>query len=267
VTAVSDPSELDDDAPVLLSREGAVVTLTLNQPRRKNAITLAGWRALRDTLREVAVSDARVAVVTGAAQDFCAGADLSEDSGERRPPLVDMTEINEACLALHRLPIPTIARVDGVAVGAGMNLALGCDFVVASSRARFSEIFVKRGLSVDFGGSWLLPRLVGLHRAKELVLLGDFLDAATAHQWGLVRQVVDAGELDAAVADLAGRLAAGPPIAIRASKRMLADSFEASLERALHDEARSHHINITTEDIVEASAAYVEKRDPVFRGR
>jgi 2-(1,2-epoxy-1,2-dihydrophenyl)acetyl-CoA isomerase len=178
-----------------------------------------------------------------------------------------MTEVNEACLALHRLPIPTIARVDGVAVGAGMNLALGCDFVVASSRARFSEIFVKRGLSVDFGGSWLLPRLVGLHRAKELVLLGDMLGAEQAREWGLVREVVEPAALDDAVARLAGRLLAGPPTAMRLSKRMLNDSFEATLDRALEDEARSQQVNFATEDTAEAGRAFLEKRDPVFTGR
>ena len=266
MTAVSDPV-FNGTAPVLLSREGAVATITLNNPRRKNAMSRAAWRGLRDSLREVAAGDARVLVVTGAAEDFCAGADLSGDRNERRPPLVDMTEVNEACLALHRLPIPTIARVDGVAVGAGMNLALGCDFVVASGRARFSEIFVKRGLSVDFGGSWLLPRLVGLHRAKELVLLGDMLGAEQAREWGLVREVVEPGELDAAVGRLAERLLAGPPVAMRQSKRMLNDSFEATLDRALEDEARSQQVNFATEDTAEAGRAFLEKRDPVFRGR
>jgi len=208
-----------------------------------------------------------VLVVPGAGEDFCAGADLSGNRDQRRPPMVDMAEVNTACIALHRLPIPTVARVDGVAVGAGMNLALGCDFVVASTRARFSEIFVRRGLSVDFGGSWLLPRLVGLHRAKELVLLGDMLGAEQARDWGLVREVVAPEELDAAVERLTGRLLAGPPVAMRQSKRMLNDSFEASLERALEDEARSQQINFATEDTREAGRAFLEKRDPVFRGR
>jgi enoyl-CoA hydratase/carnithine racemase len=272
MTAVSNgavPAEVLAEAapPVLLERDGDVATITLSNPRRKNAMTRAAWRALRAALREVAASDARVLVVTGAASDFCAGADLGGSRDERRPPLVDMTEVNEACLALHRLPIPTIARVDGVAVGAGMNLALACDFVVASRRARFSEIFVKRGLSADFGGSWILPRLVGLHRAKELVLLGDIIGAEQALEWGLVREVVAPEELDAAVDGLAGRLAAGPPIAMRLSKRMLHDSFEATLERALEDEARSQQINFATEDTAEAGRAFLEKRDPVFRGR
>jgi 2-(1,2-epoxy-1,2-dihydrophenyl)acetyl-CoA isomerase len=252
---------------VVLERNGAVATLTLVNPRRKNAMSRAAWRTLRDLLREVAAGDARVLVLTGAEEDFCAGADLSGDREERRPPLVDMAEVNEACVALHRLPIPTIARVDGVAVGAGLNLALACDFVVASERARFSEIFVKRGLSVDFGGSWLLPRLVGLHRAKELVLLGDIIDAQQARDWGLVREVVAPERLDDAVAALAARLAAGPPVAMRQSKQMLNASFEASLERALEDEARSQQINFATEDTAEAGQAFAEKRDPVFRGR
>jgi enoyl-CoA hydratase/carnithine racemase len=260
------PPSLDGAAPVRLTRDGAVATITLSNPRRKNAMTRAAWRALRAALAELAGSDARVLVITGDGEEFCAGADLS-DAGEGRPPLVDMTEVNEACLALHRVPIPTIARVDGVAVGAGMNLALGCDFVVASHRARFSEIFVQRGLSVDFAGSWLLPRLVGLHRAKELVLLGDMLGAEQAREWGLVREVVDPGELDAAVARLVDRLLAGPPVAMRLSKRMLNDSFEASLDRALEDEARSQQVNFATEDTVEAGRAFLEKRAPVFTGR
>ncbi|MGY1810051.1 enoyl-CoA hydratase/isomerase family protein [Blastococcus sp. SYSU D00669] len=252
--------------PVLLRRDGAVATLTLNNPRRKNAMTPAAWRALHAALDEVAASDARVLVVTGADGDFCAGADLSGGGGPWAP-MAFMTMVNEACLALHRLPIPTVARVDGVAVGAGMNLALACDLVVASSRARFSEIFVKRGLSVDFGGSWVLPRLVGLHRAKELVLLGDMLDAGQALEWGLVREVVAPEDLDAAVGRLADRLGAGPPVALRLSKRLLNDSFEASLERALEDEARAHGVNIVTEDAAEAGRAFLEKRDPTFRGR
>ncbi len=256
----------DGELPVLLSRQGDVVTLTLNNPRRKNAMSHPAWLLLRDSLVAVAAGDARVLVVTGAAGDFCAGADLSAGS-EARPPMANMAEVNQACLALHRLPIPTIARVDGVAVGAGMNLALGCDFVVASTRARFSEIFVRRGLSVDFGGSWLLPRLIGLHRAKELVLLGDMLGAEEAHRWGLVREVVDPADLDAAVDALADRLLAGPPVAMRQSKRMLNDSFEAGLERALEDEARSQEINFATDDVVEAGRAFRDKRSPAFRGR
>jgi enoyl-CoA hydratase/carnithine racemase len=268
-TAPAVPAALNGGSPppVSLARDGDVATLTLANPRRKNAMTAQAWRMLRETLVEVGRSDVRVLVVTGAGSDFCAGADLS--AREERPPapMASMAEVNDACLALHRLPVPTVARVDGVAVGAGMNLALGCDFVVASDRARFSEIFVRRGMSVDFGGSWLLPRLVGLRRAKELVLLGDIIGAAEALEAGLVREVVPAEELDGAVAALAARLASGAPVAMRQSKRMLTDSFEAGLERALEDEARSQQINFATDDLAEAVAAFHDKRDPRFTGR
>jgi enoyl-CoA hydratase/carnithine racemase len=252
---------------VLLSHNGEVATITLNNPRRKNAMSLAGWRLLRDHLQDIARSgSARVLVLTGAAGEFCAGADLSSvPSGG--PPMADMQEINEACLAIHRLPIPAIAKVDGVAVGAGMNLALACDFVVVSSRVRLSEIFVKRGLSVDFGGSWLLPRLIGLHRAKELVLLGDIIGAEEARQLGLVRTVVAPHDLDATVEALARRLLTGAPVAMRQAKRMLNDAFEASLERTLEDEARSQEISFATDDFAEAGKAFREKRAAVFRGR
>jgi enoyl-CoA hydratase/carnithine racemase len=140
----------------------------------------------------------------------------------------------ETCLALYDLPIPTIARVDGVAVGAGMNIALACDFVIATVRARFCEIFVKRGLSPDFGGSWILPRLIGLHQGKQLVLLGGFIDASAADRMGLIHQVV-----------LPGRLTSSPALAVSLSKRLLNDSLHTSIERALDDEARAQAINLT----------------------
>jgi 2-(1,2-epoxy-1,2-dihydrophenyl)acetyl-CoA isomerase len=255
-----------DDAPVLVARADGVMTVTLNQPRRKNAVTPQGWLGLRDAFSSVTLGQDRVVVVTGAGEDFCAGADLSAGSGESHS-LVSMAVVNEACLALHAIPVPTLARIDGVAVGAGMNLALACDFVIASGRARFCEIFIKRGLSVDFGGSWLLPRLVGLHKAKELVLLGDFLSAQQAHELGIVGRVVPAGELDAAVSEVVARLAANPPIAASLSKQMLNDSFDMSLRQALDGESRSQTINFTLEDTREARGAFVEKREPVFRGR
>lgn len=251
--------------PFAVSHQGRVATLTISNPRRKNAIGQAGWAALRDAVAGVAASDARVLVITGEGDDFCAGADLSAPS--ERHALTGMHEVNEACLAVHRLRIPVICRVDGYAVGAGMNLALAGDFVIASDRARFAQIFVKRGLSVDFGGSWLLPRLVGLHRAKEMVLLGGMIDAAALHGLGIVRQVVPPGGLDAAVAGLAAQLAEGPPMALAQSKRLLNDAFESSLEGALEAEAHAQAVNLAMEDAAEAGRAFFEKRPPVFRGR
>jgi enoyl-CoA hydratase/carnithine racemase len=253
-------------APFTLRLEGSVATLTIFNPRRKNSVPQSGWKVLTAALKEIDASAARVLVVTGAGEDFCAGADLSDESDQRHH-LVRMHEVNEACLALHRVRVPVISRVDGYAVGAGMNLALAADFVVASTRARFAEIFVKRALSVDFGGSWLLPRLVGLHRAKEMVLLGEMIDAAELHRLGVVREVVEPDLLDVAVASLIDKLSVLPPIAIAQSKRLLNDSFESSLDVALEGEARAQVVNGAMEDAQEAGRAFFEKRDPVFRGR
>ncbi|TDC89820.1 enoyl-CoA hydratase-related protein [Actinomadura sp. 7K507] len=262
-------TSIDEAAPVVppfsVSQDGAVATLTISNPRRRNSIGQAAWTALRDAVSDVADSDARVLVVTGEGDDFCAGADLSTP-GERHA-LIGMHEVNQACLALHRTRMPVICRVDGYAVGAGMNLALAGDFVIASDRARFAQIFVKRGLSVDFGGSWLLPRLVGLHRAKEMVLLGDMIDARTLHGLGIVRQVVPPEELDGAVTALAEQLVDGPPVALAQSKRLLNDAFESSFEGALEAEARAQAVNLAMEDAEEAGRAFFEKRPPVFRGR
>ncbi len=262
-------TSLDEAAPTVapfsVSTDGPVATLAISNPRRKNSIGQTLWGALRDAILSVGDTDARVLVITGEGDDFCAGADLSVP-GDRHA-LINMHEVNEACLALHRVRVPVICRVDGYAVGAGMNLALAGDFVIASDRARFAEIFVKRGLSVDFGGSWLLPRLVGLHRAKEMVLLGEMMDGAALHALGIVREVVAPEELDAAVAALAAQLVAGPPLALAQSKRLLNDSFEVSLESALESEARAQAINTTMEDAHEAGRAFFEKRSPVFRGQ
>ncbi|TDC43898.1 enoyl-CoA hydratase [Actinomadura sp. KC345] len=273
--------------PLLIDRCDGVLTVTLNRPRVKNAMPLAGWAALRDAFRSVDPLADRVVVVTGADGDFCAGADLDTGapntgapntgapntgapntgaSGTGTHPVDDMRIVGDACLALHRLPVPTIARVDGVAVGAGMNLALMCDFVVASTRARFSEIFVQRAMSVDFGGSWILPRLVGLHRAKELVLLGDIIDAGTAREIGLVHRVADEPELDAAVAELAARLAAGPRLAMAGSKALLNACFDRTLEQALDDEGRTQAISLSSPDADEAIEAFRQKRPPVYGG-
>ena len=157
-------------------------------------------------------------VLTGAGGAFCSGADLSPEGGDRPHPLAWMRHIADVALELHRLPKPTIAKVGGVAAGAGLNLALGCDLIVASDDARFSEIFTRRGLSIDGGGSWLLPRLVGLHKAKELAFFAEVIDAKEASELGLVNRVVAAAELDGTVDAWARRLADGPPLALSMTK-------------------------------------------------
>jgi 2-(1,2-epoxy-1,2-dihydrophenyl)acetyl-CoA isomerase len=139
--------------------------------------------------------------------------------------------------------------------------------VVASDTARFSEIFARRGLSVDFGGSWLLPRLIGLHKAKELAFFAEVISAKEAVEFGIVNRMVPAGELDAFVADWAARLTAGPPLALSMTKTMLNNSFAVSMDQALEDEARSQTVNFATADMAEAMAAFAQKREPRFTGR
>ena len=260
-------------------RENSVVTVTINQPKRKNAINPAMWDGLTEIFREIASNTSdRVVVVTGAGDDFCSGADLSgrgasagDSAGASAQNqvhhLAAMRRVNDACIALQRMPQPTIAKVRGVAVGAGCNLALGCDLVVASQTARFSEIFARRGLSLDFGGSWLLPRRIGMHRAKELALLAEIIGASDALEMGLVNRVLPDGEVDAFVDNWARKLAAGPPIALAQTKRLLNNSLNVTLEEALDDEAAAQTINFATSDTAEAMRAFIEKREPKFTGR
>jgi len=253
---------------MLVERSDAgVVTLTLNRPHVKNAISGDMWEELRRVFQEVTQNPAdRVLVITGAGGDFCTGADLSGVMRDGHP-LDGMHPVTAAAIALHELAKPVIAKVRGAAVGAGMNLALGCDLIVASENARFSEIFARRALSVDFGGTWLLPRVVGLHKAKELAFFGDMLSAREANEIGLVNRVVPDGELDDFVADWARRLAQGPTIALQMTKRMLASASSLSLAEALGWEATAQAVNFASSDTREGVAAFLEKRTPVFRGR
>jgi enoyl-CoA hydratase/carnithine racemase len=248
--------------------ENGVVTLTLNRPEKKNAINSAMFGELLEVFRAVndSTSD-RVLVITGAGDAFCSGADLSVRGEDKRHPTARLHWVADIALALHRIQKPVIAKVNGVAAGAGMNLALGCDLIVASDTARFTEIFAKRGLSIDFGGSWLLPRLVGMHKAKELALFADIISAKEAAEMGLVNRVVPGGQLDAFVTDWANRLAAGAPIALAMTKRLLTNSFAVSMDEALEAEGISQSVNFYTEDTKEAIAAFLEKRDPKFKGR
>jgi enoyl-CoA hydratase/carnithine racemase len=252
--------------------DGGIVTITLNRPEKKNAINPTMWDELLTTFRQVGSNDGvdRVVVLTGAGGAFCSGADLSAGlslSQRSRNQLFSMRHVGDVCLALHRMPQPTIAKVGGVAAGAGANLAFGCDLIVASDEARFTEIFARRGLTIDAGGSWLLPRLIGLHRAKELAFFADIVSAKEAEAFGLVNRVVPAGELDAFVDDWATKLAAGPPIALAQTKELLNNSFQVTLEQAVENEAKAQTVNGATADTAEAMKAFLEKRPPRFEGR
>ena len=251
-----------------VTHDGGIVNVTLNRPAKKNAITDQMWDELYETFLDVGNRDSdRVLVLTGAGGAFCAGADLWSPGGPPRHGLAAMRRVGTVVHALHQLPQPTIAKVVGVAAGAGANLALGCDLIVCAEDARFSQIFAKRGLSLDAGGAWLLPRLIGLAKAKELAFFADMVDAAHAERLGLVNRVVPNAEIDAFVDDWAQRLAQGPPIALASTKRMLNESYEMSMAKALAEEGAAQTVNFGTKDTAEAIAAFVEKREPKFNGR
>ena len=256
---------------IIVERDAGVVTVTLNRPERKNAANGAMWQELYATFGDVARRrEDRVLVVTGAGGAFCSGADIGDPKGisgdSDDPPLTRMRFLGSVMQALYDLPKPTIAKINGIAAGAGLSLALCCDLTVMASSARLSEIFSRRGLSVDGGSSWLLPRLIGLHRAKELAYFADTLSADEAASIGLVNRLVVDEEIDAFVDDWARRLAAGPPIALSMTKKLLNDSGVVSMAQALEDEARCQTVNFTTEDTREAMRAFAEKRDPHFTG-
>ncbi|NUS58451.1 MAG: enoyl-CoA hydratase [Streptomycetaceae bacterium] len=249
--------------------DDGVRTLTLNRPHRRNALNRDLWEALHDALdRAGRDPDVRALVLTGAGGAFCSGADVL-DADISRPadgshPLRRLRALTDVALALHELPVPTVARVVGPAFGAGWNLALGCDLVVAAPDATFAQVFARRGLSVDCGGSWLLPRLVGMQQAKRLTLLAETVDAREAHALGLVTWVVPEPEIDDFVGDLAARLAAGPPIALAQTKALLHEAADGPLRDALAGEARAQAVNFATADAAEAYAAFAGKREPRF---
>jgi len=253
-----------------VARDGGIVTVTLDKPEKKNAIDPGQWAELARILDDVARHPRRdrVVVLTGAGGDFSSGADLWLPPGEEPPThLTAMRNVSMAIQAVHDLPQPTIAKVPGVAAGAGCSLALACDLVVAGDRARFSMIFAKRGLALDGGASWLLPRLMPLHKAKELAFFAEILSAEEADDFGLVNRVVPQDELDGFVQGWAERLAAGPPIALSLSKRLLDDSHSRSLQEALEAEAMAQAITLSSKDTADAFRAFVEKREPRFEGR
>lgn len=245
--------------------------LTIDRPDRKNAIPVDGWPALTAAFAEFESSDDRVLVIAGAGGSFCAGADLDPDRFSTAMSVTEahrrMKVVERAAVALHRTTKPTVAAVDGVAVGAGMNLALGCDVVIATERARFSEIFVRRGLTVDFGGTWLLPRIVGLQRAKELALSGRIVEAEEAERLGIVMEVVPVARLHGRVEEVARSFLTGAPIGQMFAKQGMNASFESSFSESISWEGQSQAIALGTEDVIEGVSAFLEKRDPLWKGR
>jgi 2-(1,2-epoxy-1,2-dihydrophenyl)acetyl-CoA isomerase len=256
---------------VEVSVDGGVGSITINRPERMNACTGAMFDALHDAAMTMRTAQPRVVVFRGGGEHFCSGADVSGDDTDKIEGadhgLHSMRRIGDAVIALHALPMPTIAAVDGVAVGAGFGFALAADLMVCSDRARFSLIFARRALSLDFGTSYLLPRRVGLHRAKEMAFTAAEYGAEAAREIGFVNQVVAAEELDAAVDALVAKIVAGPPLALSMSKRLLDNAAHQSLAQAVEAETLAQNVNFTTADVAEAASAFVERRGTEFRGR
>ena len=262
-----------------VDRAGGVVTATLNRPERRNALSITMFRELRALADEVARNPRdRVLVLRGAGGTFCAGGDLTPEPGEPVPefdgpasaPAAAMasirTDVGRAALALHALEKPTIAAVQGTAAGAGASLAFGCDLTLAEEGARFGLVFVRRGLGLDFGASWSLPRLVGLKKAKELALYGDWIDAGEAERLGLVNRVFAPDGFETGVRDWAERLAGQAPLAVSVIKRSLERASETSFSEALETETLGQAALTATHDFAEGMKAFLEKRDPEFRG-
>lgn len=262
---------MTDYKSLLWEVEDHVATVTLDRPEKKNAMSFVMFNEIRDVfLRAASDDEVRVVVVTGAGGAFCSGADLTDPDNMSSSTLEfkeRMRMIDSIVRAFVNCPKPTIAKVTGVAAGAGCNLALACDLIVATREASFAELFVKRGLVVDFGGTWALTRLLPLHKAKEIALLGDAISAEEADRMGLLNRLCDADEVESVVKDLASRLAALPPRTVTLIKENLNRATERSLEDTLEGESFAQSLVFTSEDTREAIAAWIEKREPRFTGR
>ena len=254
---------------ILFESGGPVARITLNRPDRLNSFTAQMHAELRDALGSL--GDARVLVLTGAGRGFCAGQDLN-DRAVAPGEAVDLGETVEQCWnplirTLATLPQPVIARVNGVAAGAGANVALACDIVVAAKSAKFIQSFSAIGLIPDSGGTWALPRLVGQARALGLALTGEPLPADKAEEWGMIWKAVDDASLDAEVDAIAAKLAALPPLGLAAIKEMIRSSWQYSLDEELERQAGAMRRLGFTDDYREGVAAFLEKRQPNFIGR
>jgi 2-(1,2-epoxy-1,2-dihydrophenyl)acetyl-CoA isomerase len=254
-------------AEVETTRDGAVLTITLNRPDVLNAFNADLHRALAAALKEARASEVRAVVVTGAGRGFCVGQDLTEfreapgDIGSRL-----RGNYHPNILALHALEKPVLAAVNGPAAGAGLSFACACDLRIAADDATFVPAFINIGLVPDSGGTYFVRRLVGTARAFEWLTSGRRLTAAEAHAWGLVSEVVEADRLAARAAELAGELAAMPTRAIAMTKRLLDHAEHSTLEQQLELEAQLQTASTQTKDFREGVAAFLEKRKPDFEG-
>jgi 2-(1,2-epoxy-1,2-dihydrophenyl)acetyl-CoA isomerase len=266
--------DVEADGSVTAARDGDVLRLTLDRPSRRNALSHAMIDALVGLLTDAASDDSLRAIhIRGAGADFCAGADwVAANSSGQRPRTGDLVRriphtANRVIELVHTMQLPVICSVRGWAVGLGCNLALAADFTVAAEEAVFWEPFIGRGFSPDSGATWLLPRLIGVARAKEMLLLGEKVGATDAADWGLVHRCVSASELDDVAEQLVSRLASGPTVAIGLAKQAINCSQHATLNQAMTQELFNLELSCRTTDFKEGLAAFRDKRTPNFGGR
>ncbi|MFO1414033.1 MAG: enoyl-CoA hydratase-related protein [Burkholderiales bacterium] len=263
-------------SPLLVTRDGPVATLTLNRPEHLNTLDFTLVEALIDAAADVARDDSlRVVVLRGAGKHFMAGGDLKTFAGELAKPPAQrnadfqalINRLHSAIESFHRMPHPLVCGVQGAVAGFGLSLMNASDLVVAADSAYFASAYRNIALTADGGGSWALPRIVGMRRAMEIMLLAERFDARQALAWGLVNRVVPAAELDAALAAVVASLVAAPRLAIRNAKRLLRESLGRTLSEQLVAEAVSFGSCTATPDFAEGITAFFEKRPARFGGQ
>lgn len=264
-----------DFETVILKKEGHIATITMNRPEMMNALNLQMLQEMVAAIDEIARNDdVRVVVLTGAGRVFCSGADISEGgkaSGLSGTPVEMHHNLRDSyqkvALGLQRLDKPTIAMVNGAAVGAGCDFAFACDMRVGSEKARFRNGFVKVGLIPGGGGTWLYTRLMGLGRGLEFLFTGDFLEAEEAERIGVLNKIVPAEDLEREAMELAQKIANNPPLAVQMSKMMAYKALDSDLEAALEQAAACQALALSSEDHREGVNAFIEKREAQFKGR
>jgi 2-(1,2-epoxy-1,2-dihydrophenyl)acetyl-CoA isomerase len=267
--------DVDAGGALTALRDGAVLRVTLNRATKRNSLSREMIDALVEALTTAATDDSLRAIhLTGNGGDFCTGADWvsANEPGGPRPRAGDLLRriphtAHRLIELIHTIHVPVVCSVRGYAVGLGCNLALAADFTLAARDAVFWEPFVTRGFSPDSGATWLLPRLVGLARAKQMLLLGDKVIATDAADWGLIHDCVDDSELDDATEDLIARLAGGPTVAIGLTKQAISYAQHATLSQAMTQELFNLELAVRTTDFKEGLAAFRQRREPDFEGR